>query len=133
MKIVYPELAGSNEWIQTSNPVTEDIIKGFQPIKLEFSVNGYNEPWEGLGLCTGSPGALICDTPKESKWWMCIGCQAWFPEIGYIPGPQDNEGGYKYLVTQVELYVSIPQTGQFYITGLIFTMIIITCNIYITL
>ena len=113
MKIVYPELNGSNEWIQTSNPVTEDIIKGFQPIKLDFDINGYNNPWGGLGNCLehNPQEALICDTPTENRWYMCIGCQDWFPVTGFFPGPKKLYGHHR--LTQVELYIRIQQSGQY--------------------
>ena len=115
MKIVYPQLNGSNEWIQTSNPVTEDIIKGFQPIKLDFDINGYNNPWGGLGNCLehNPQEALICDTPTENHWFMCIGCQYWYPATGFIPGPRvPGSTGSQHQLTQVELYINIPQPGQ---------------------
>ena len=103
MKIVYPELGGSNEWIQTSNPVTESTIEGFQPVKLDYQLDGHNNPWGGLGLYTGTARALITDTPTRSNWYMCIGCQNWWPSTGTIPGPAlDGQA-----VTRVELYVNV--------------------------
>jgi len=100
LKIVYPELDGSNEWIQTSNPATDSEIEGFQPIKLDFQNDGLNNPWGGLGnykfLSSGI--ALISDTPLNAHF-MCIGCQVWWPSTGTIPGPRDK------TVTRVELYV----------------------------
>ena len=88
LKIVYPELGGSNEWIQTSNPATDSEIEGFQPVKLDFQNDGVNNPWVGLGLNTGQRSALISDTPTNSHWFMCIGCQEWWPSTGTIPGPR---------------------------------------------
>ena len=107
MKIVYPELGGSNEWIQTSNPVTESTIEGFQPVKLDYQLDGYNKPWGGLGLETGTAGALISDTPTQSNWFMCIGCQNSWGGSDTIPGPRlDPDPGSK-AVTRVELYINI--------------------------
>ena len=78
-KIVYPELGGSNEWLQTSNPTKATTIEGFEPIRLDNKVDGQNKPWGGLGLCTGRKNdAFICDTPTEGTWWMCIGCKSFY-------------------------------------------------------
>ena len=100
MKIVYPELGGSNEWIQTSNPVTESMIEGFQPVKLDYQRDGSNRPWGGLGLSRNDAwgASLISDTPDTQYWHMCIGCQT---KWGHgFPGPRPNS------VTQVELYIN---------------------------
>ena len=104
MKIVYPELGGSNEWIQTSNPVTESTIEGFQPVKLDYQVDGHNNPWGGLGLYTGTARALITDTPT-SNWFMCIGCQNWWGGSQTIPGPRLDPNPETKAVTRVELYI----------------------------
>jgi|ERR1711953_151553 len=105
-KIVFPELGGSNEWIQTSNPATESRIEGFQPVQLDYDIDGYDQPWKGLGLCTGSQQALICDSPTEGRWWMCTGCQAVMSRRTLtIPGPKKRGETFKHVVTQVELYV----------------------------
>ena len=108
MKIVYPELGGSNEWIQTSNPVTDSTIEGFQPVKLDYQLDGLNDPWGGLGLYTGDHGALISDTPTRTNFYMCIGCQTSWGGSETIPGPRTK------AVTQVELYINIVG-GKFYI------------------
>ena len=109
MKIVYPELGGSNEWIQSSNPARDSKIEGYQPIKLDFVVNGNEGIWGGLGRGTTGDNCLIDDTPDNSYWWMCIGCQNWHGGPNTIPGPRKNEPNVnKYLVTKVELYVRYP-------------------------
>jgi len=115
LKIVYPELGGSNEWIQTSNPVLNSTIEGFQPLKLDYHIDGYGEVWRGLGLCTGSPEAFICDTPIERHWHTPIGCQAYWPSSARrtIPGPRPNANG----VTIVELYISNPTSSEVPETG----------------
>ena len=105
MKIVFPELGGSNEWIQTSNPATDSTISGFESVQLDYPLNGFGQPWGGLALGTGSNQALIDDTPNSGIWWMCIGCQSWFSSTGYIPGPRSNS------VTRVQLYVSSSLAG----------------------
>ena len=101
-KIVYPELGGSNEWLQTSNPTKANTIEGFEPISLDYKVNGQYGPWGGLGLCTGKDYALISDTPRTGYWFMCIGCKSSFRNNNTIPGPRVD---FKDAVTRVELYV----------------------------
>ena len=101
-KVVYSELAGSNEWSQTSNPATETQIEGYQAVRLDYPTNGDRKPWAGLGLCAEHFGrTLICDSPAAKYWWMCIGCQDWFPENSNqtIPGP------WQIFVKTVQLYV----------------------------
>ena len=113
LKIVYPELGGSNEWIQTSNPVTDSIIEGYQPISLDYKTDGNSEPWGGLGKCLNSSGAAICDTPTTGNYSMCVGCRHWWPHDGTIsapaPNPDDDYGDY--AVTKVELYARIPPSS----------------------
>ena len=107
MRIVYPELGGSNEWIQTSNPVRDSIIEGYQPLSLDYRTDGNSEPWGGLGNCRGSNATAICDTPTSGNYSMCVGCQVWWVNSSNIPGPRSNvsdDSG----VTQVELYIRIP-------------------------
>ena len=108
MKIVFPELGGSNEWIQTSNPVTDSTIEGYQTVNLDYTVDGLNHPWGGLGLRTGTDKALITDTPTAGNWFMCIGCQSWYSNTGTIPGPRKSGEN---TVTRVELYVL---NGKYY-------------------
>jgi len=98
-------LGGSNEWIQTSNPVTESTIEGFQPVKLDYRLDGHNNPWGGLGLHTGDRRPFISDTPTRSNWHMCIGCQDWWPSSGTIPGPRLDS--IPKAVTRVDLYVNV--------------------------
>ena len=111
LKIVYPELGGSNEWIQTSNPVRDSIIEGYQPISLDYKTDGNSEPWGGLGNCSGSSKAAICDTPTTGNSFMCVGCQYWWPstDTDTFPGPRSNPYVVgDYAVTKVELYARIP-------------------------
>ena len=42
---------------------------------------------------------------------MCIGCQEWFPATGFFPGPKILTGQHR--LTQVELYISKQQSGQY--------------------
>jgi len=98
-KIVFPDLGGSNEWIQTSNPATSVTIKGYEPVNIDYKVQGRNKTWRGLGLCTGQKKAFICDTPTTGNWWMCVGCESTYNYPDTIPGP------WSHLTKKVELYV----------------------------
>ena len=94
--------------MQTSNPVLDSTIEGFQPLTLDYDIDGRNNPWGGLGLCTGSQEAFICDTPAERNWYTSIGSQAWSPvgfTTGTIPGAKGGVFG-EHAVTRVELYIS---------------------------
>ena len=105
MKLVYPELGGSNEWKQTSNPVTNNTIEGYQTVKLDFQIDGHESPWGGLGLSTGTHGALISDSPTTGYYYTCIGCQIYWPSSGTIPGPRKPGSTVEHAVTRVELYI----------------------------
>ena len=104
LKIVYPGLGGRNEWIQTSNPVTESTIEGFQPVQLDYQINGVEDPWAGLGLNAENPKVLISDTPTTFQFYMCIGCQREYL-AGTIAGPINPAEIEKQAVTRVELYI----------------------------
>ena len=108
-KLCYPEVGKCNEWIQSSNPATETIIKGFKAISLEFTKNGIYDAWAGLGKASSfkskSYGTTLIDDAPESKNWFCaIGATAYWPEKLQIPGPNfgnsDPEG-----ISEVVLYV----------------------------
>ena len=49
LKLVYPNMKGGdekknyNEWKQTSNPVTESDIKGYEAVKINADKNGVGE------------------------------------------------------------------------------------------
>ena len=104
-KICYPEkmaakLGHCNEWIQTSNPVTEGNIKGFKKIYLAFPKNGGGRDWVGIGKTGKSGPSLIDDTASAASWWMAIGATGNNPAGSKnIPGPWLNN------VKKVELYV----------------------------
>jgi hypothetical protein len=89
--LCYPELKKysypCNEWKQSSNPVVDSTISGFEAITLTFPKNGEGNPFGGLGL---SPlnfvSNLIDDTPDHTNWFNPIGTlQLWG---GQIPGPE---------------------------------------------
>ena len=100
LRIVYPELGGSNEWIQKSNPVADRKIEGFKAVKLDYKIDGHLQPWRGLGLCRSDKSTLICDTPARNHWWMAVGAKSHWPSYKKtIPG---RHGAY---VKKVELFV----------------------------
>ena len=103
LRVCYPELSvnGSscNEWIQSSNPVTETEITGFQAISLAFTKNGNKDAWKGLGL-EKTNNTLIADCPKNQKWWGAIGAIEWSSEgTGVIPGPRNHQPVTKVVLT----------------------------------
>ena len=113
--VCYPELKWGvdgkvcNEWIQSSNPLTESTIIGFQPISLAFTLDSYRNDWRGIGR---SPSSFECttidDSPSQSNCYTAIGAITNWPteENLSIPGPcneigSNNPSG----VTKVTLYV----------------------------
>ena len=100
-KLVYPEIPATNEWIQTSNPTTDEIITGFEAIKLDIKTNRNGDAWEGIGF--SDQYSLIDDTPDDKYWWTAIGAYQEYPaDSETFPGLQHNK------VTMVELYVMVP-------------------------
>ena len=103
LKLCYPELAGNftdpcNEWIQSSNPATDSIIKGYKPIKITF--RSTNKDFPGLGLTQrGKATSLIEDFPyiKNGRSFS-IGTIK--ETNGKVQGPNE------YMVEQVELFVN---------------------------
>jgi len=105
-KLCYPDLKWGkngkqcNEWYQTSNPVTEYTITGFQAINLAFEYDGLLGEWKGLGKCIRD--ALICD---NSQFYSAVGLSSPWLE-GSIPGPKNPVNDHLSMVYRVELYVS---------------------------
>jgi len=102
-KLCYPELSEEfpcNEWIQSSNPVTESNVTGYSGVKLTYPKNGIRGPFQGLGLSPPSfVNNLIDDAPSHGKWWSSIGTIKAIGS-GIIPGP------YGQTVKKNELYVA---------------------------
>ena len=117
-KLCYPEFEGStgghcNEWYQTSNPLSDSDITGFEKVKMEFEVrtHGETEVFEGLGK-NGPDSAdhrsAISNSPLNGHWWMAIGAYEGHEVIQgktEIPGPVEavDQGQ---AVTVVELFAS---------------------------
>ena len=109
-KLCYPELAWGvggrtcNVWRQSSNPLTETTIKGFESISLAFTKDSYLRDWRGLGKSPSNyPYAAIDDAPTESAWWTAIGATRL--HYGKIPGPRSDRASNIDAVTKVQLYV----------------------------
>ena len=105
LKVCFPDLIDEfknpcNEWIQTSNPVTETTITGYKPIRLTFPKRGDGGPFMGLGLNQADlrSHTLIDDMPDSGFWWLAIGAISEFG-TGTIPGPCCQ------TVSQVELFI----------------------------
>ena len=99
-KLCYPELSQSvcpcYEWTQTSNPVLESTITGYQPIDIPFT----DYPFGGLGLNRDSShkeDTLIDHAPDLVTWWNSIGTIKF--HMSQIPGPE------KQVVNKSALYV----------------------------
>jgi len=93
-KLRWPAL-GSNEWIQSSNPVQSTTVLGYKDVNVDYTAHTWS------GLQTGSPYAIL-DGSSSGEWYYAVGSfQVWG---GAIPA---NEGA----SPVVELYVW-DQTGQ---------------------
>ena len=111
-KLCYPEIKGiggksCNEWIQSSNPVTESVITGFKPISLAFVKNSINQDWKGLGInLAGIQGStLIDDSPTHGHWFSAIGAFRNWGGQNTIPGPRIEPPNSKSPTTRVQLFV----------------------------
>ena len=97
-KLCYPDLNSKcNEWLQASNPVTEERIEGFNPIKLDFPTDTLSNPFVGLGLSpVNFDQTLIDANPENQFYWFSIGAMEELA-TGKIPGPS--------AVSKVEFFV----------------------------
>eukprot|EP00092_Neocalanus_flemingeri_P068675 GFUD01083998.1.p1 GENE.GFUD01083998.1~~GFUD01083998.1.p1 ORF type:complete len:279 (+),score=71.27 GFUD01083998.1:38-874(+) len=114
-KLCYPELTDyefpCNEWIQSSNPVTESNITGYAGIQVTWSKNSIQKPFQGLGLSPASFAVnLIDDAPDHSYWWNSIGTLKYHDGPDTIPGPVTNAGK-GIVVKRKELYVRYTPSG----------------------
>ena len=113
-KLCYPEYPGiygghCNEWIQSSNPATEGTVSGFQGISIEFTKNGADQSWAGLGK-SETNGTLIDNTGTNQYWWGAIGATVYYQSLNgdyTIPGPSVGGNGGHYGAHRVNLHVSV--------------------------
>ena len=102
-----------NEWTQTSNPITEGTITGFDEIHLDFPHKGNQQPWGGLGRTNVMNDSnifpsLIDDTGTDGFWWMAIGATSPHQYNDTFPGP------FWHNVKKVDFYVNLERgrTGR---------------------
>ena len=113
-KLCYPEYFGiygghCNEWIQSSNPATEGTVTGFQGISIEFTKNGADQSWAGLGK-SETNGTLIDNTGTGDYWWGAIGATEYYQSLNgdiTIPGPSADCNSCHYGAHRVDLHVSV--------------------------
>ena len=109
-KLCYPELTWGvggktcNEWMQTSNPMTETTITGFESVSLAFIYDSYLNPWKGLGKSPPNlPSSTIDDAPAHKPRYCSIGTKYFYRDK--IHGPRNHEDWRKSFVSKVHLYV----------------------------
>ena len=110
----YPEYdePKCNEWVQSSNPAKESVIKGFKAINWARTKNSKNKPFEGLGLNEKYMDELIDDVPKHTSnanhGYHAIGSSKEIVSGSGNPrlaGPIDARD--KKEVRKVELYMAV--------------------------
>ena len=109
-KLCYPELTWGadgkkcNEWIQSSNPLTEKPIAGFKPISLAFTINSLKEPWSGLGPSQW-PNSVIDDRAITFGWFAIGSTKVYYDGIAGPRYSVDAEANKFGVVKKVQLYV----------------------------
>jgi len=87
------------EWLQTSNPVSEDIA-GYVPIHAPYT----GRSWGGL---EPSQNALMDGSVNHSNWFYAVGSYKLWRGQGY-PSYAKTRSDNNYPQTQIELYVVAP-------------------------
>ena len=94
LKLVFPQMDGpnTNEWKQTTNPVTAGRggVEGYEPIEISHT----GQTWGGLEYNGAS--SLLDGSVSVSSWWYAIGSTADYSPGG-MPGPA-------VVVSETELY-----------------------------
>ena len=105
LKICYPELAENftfpcNEWVQSLNPFTEKILRGFKPINITFQ--SVTHDFNGLGLSSRGRGdSFIDDAPfLKNDFERAFSIGSLKGKDGKFAGPPPH------YVEQVELYIN---------------------------
>ena len=82
-------------------------IVDYEPVSIDFTIDGNNQTWGGLGRASETKRlykSLITDTPTGTYWYMSIGCKRYW--YGSIPGPRSNQDPLATkAVNKVELYI----------------------------
>lgn len=87
------------EWLQTSNPLTEDAA-GYVPIHAPYT----ERYWGGL---EPSQNALMDGSVNHSNWFYAVGSYRLWKGQGY-PSYAKTRRDNRYYQSQVELYVVAP-------------------------
>ena len=107
-KLCYPELKDDfpcNEWIQSSNPVTEATITGYAAIRITCNTDGIGGSFRGLGLSSPSFSYNLIDAaPEHVNWYSSIGTLVYW-------GGSDTVPGCDVAVKKVELSVIYTPSG----------------------
>lgn len=91
----YPDdLTGYNRWRQTTNPVNDTGVAGYEAVSIDWDYNN----WQGLCTSSSSNLTFIDGSPTTGEWFYAIGSYSSF-DTG-IPGPNS-------AVSYVELWVRI--------------------------
>ena len=102
-KLCHPELTEAfpcNEWKQSSNPIVETSVSGFEGIRLTYPLRSDRKPFGGL--MKSNPSENLMDDIPTNYWWNSIGTIK--AHGGKIPGPVSaGKGGIS--VKKKELYV----------------------------
>ena len=84
MKIVWPNRSppNHNEWKQTSNPVTDSTVAGYEPIDIHFT----DLAWGGLEY--NGEQTLLDGSVNHNYWFYAVGARQ--RHGGGIPGPDSS-------------------------------------------
>ena len=100
LKLVFPQMDGpnTNEWKQTTNPVTAGRggVEGYEPIEISHT----GQTWGGLEY--NGQSSLLDGSVSVSSWWYAIGSTADYSPGG-MPGPA-------VVVSETEMYVMCSTT-----------------------
>merc|ERR1712142_531360 len=105
-KLCYPDRTEvtfrCNEWKQSSNPVTEPKVTGFEPIRLTWPLRADHQPFSGL--MSSTPDKNLIDDTEGTPWANSIGTIQ--PLQDKIPGPVGEDRNI-IPVSRNVLYVNI--------------------------
>ena len=112
LKIVWPnrEAPNYNEWKQTSNPIDNPTVTGYEPVDIHFT----SQSWGGLERQSGG-SALLDGSVGVGSWYYAIGARQ-LHGTG-IPGASDSE-------SMVELYAMCPGGKQPSLSSTLFSSLL---------
>ena len=111
LKICYPELAQNysfpcNEWIQSNNPLSDKLRRGFNPITITFQ--SATQDFKGLALSARGRGDSLIEDDGFLKNDRAFSVGTLRGKNGKIAGPPS------YFVEKVELFVNPGDDHSFY-------------------